>query len=412
MGIVQAIFAFVVRSAGRIVNTAFGWATNMLFGKVPENRQIFLSLIGLGSVLWIFAVIGIIFPSFATFMLTFVNPPEWIEPQVRLIMLAAAVILPAIIGVLSLFMLDPEDRPQDTAGKAKHVLRGYRYTLAVAVTLLMMMVLAPVMKVRTILKRWTSEHVPVVVEDQDYVEVLGDVQQALERGGLPTRREQASWMLRMPTMLLNKIGGSSAERLVADELSVLKSDKIEVLLHPSDMIISGEKKDAAHAHAVLTEQLTFTKAYMTWTKDAHVVEDRLRELWQDLQAKSDGASLRGQIYELQAIERALHKLRVSYEEWEVLFREKLQVERGLLQLRANLTERPHDLTERAPEESETAAPADGGAPGGRTADAVRTAAALAVGGLVGYKLASQGKDEAPLVPPAQVRDGDSAPVEH
>jgi len=38
--IVQVLLAAVARSAGRILITAVGWATAMIFGRVPEKRQI------------------------------------------------------------------------------------------------------------------------------------------------------------------------------------------------------------------------------------------------------------------------------------------------------------------------------------------------------------------------------------
>src|SRR5215831_4328686 len=53
MAIVQALLAAVARSAGRVLNTVFGWATVMIFGRVPESRQIYLSVIAFGSVVWI-----------------------------------------------------------------------------------------------------------------------------------------------------------------------------------------------------------------------------------------------------------------------------------------------------------------------------------------------------------------------
>jgi len=48
MAIVQALLALVFRSAGRLLNMVFGWATMMLFGKVPQDRQIYLSIIAFG----------------------------------------------------------------------------------------------------------------------------------------------------------------------------------------------------------------------------------------------------------------------------------------------------------------------------------------------------------------------------
>src|SRR5258708_25089193 len=115
---------------GKILNTSFGWATILLFGKVSKSRQPYLLSISLGSVLWIMFVLGTIFPKFAAFVLTFVTLPDWIDDNwVRLAMLGAAVFLPAVIGILSLLMFESERRPQGIMNRIKAVLRGYPNTL-------------------------------------------------------------------------------------------------------------------------------------------------------------------------------------------------------------------------------------------------------------------------------------------
>jgi hypothetical protein len=364
MAIVQAVLAAVLRSAGKILNMAFGWATTMLFGKVPQDRQTYLSVIAFGSIAWIVVLLGIIFPAVGTFLLAFIPLPDWVgDTWVRLAMLAAAVIIPIVVGVVSVLMLDPQDRPAGIAGKAKAVLKGYPYTLGLAITLILMTILAPVMKARAMLKRWTTRHVPVVVEANDYHEVVGAVERALATGGLKTRREPASWMLRLPTKVLTLLAGGAIENLVADELTTLKSDRAEVLLHPSDLVISGRELDAARANAIITEHLTFTRAYMTWTKEANALEDRLRRIWCGLRERSDGADDTRATEQLAAVEGELRTTELSYEEWEVLFREKLLVERGLLQVKAGLADQPADLTEVRPEQGGAAKAARNGKAG-------------------------------------------------
>jgi hypothetical protein len=101
--IVQAIVAAIFRSAGRLLNTAFGWATVMLFGRVPQSRQIYLSLISFGSVAWLVALVGIAFPTVGTFLLSFVPLPSWVDRTwVRLAMVAGAIVIPPIVGALAL----------------------------------------------------------------------------------------------------------------------------------------------------------------------------------------------------------------------------------------------------------------------------------------------------------------------
>jgi hypothetical protein len=167
MAIVQILLAALARSAGRLLNTAVGWATTMIFGRVPEKRQLYVSVMTFGSLVWIAVIVGIAFPSVGTFLLSFVPLPSWVDREwVRLGMIVAGVVLPALVGTVSLLLRDPDKRPIGSA-RLRTVLRGYPFTLGLAVTLLMMCVLAPVMKLQTLMRRWASQHIPVVVRSED-----------------------------------------------------------------------------------------------------------------------------------------------------------------------------------------------------------------------------------------------------
>jgi hypothetical protein len=337
MAIVQALLAMVFRSAGKLLNTAFGWATTMLFGRVAQDRQIYLSVIAFGSVIWIIALLGIAFPWFATFLLSFVPLPSWIDRKlVRLAMLAAACVIPGIVGLVSLKMMEPEQRPRGAAGKLKAVLKGYPYTVGLALTLILMTVFAPIIKVRNLMRRWTSEHVPVIIRPVDYLDVVAAMERALGDGGLPTTRHRASAMLRIPTRILTMFAGGAVNNLVADAMTELHGEGIEVVAHPSDLVISGRELVAARARAVLAERLTFSKAYLTWDKEANEIEDALRAIWEDQAVGRQG--IEAGLERLADVEKKLHEQAFPYEEWEVLYREKLVVERKLLRARAGVAD--------------------------------------------------------------------------
>ena len=331
MVIIQALLAMVFRSAGKLLNTVFGWATVMLFGRVPQDRQIYLSIVTFGSVIWLLTLVGVAFPKVGTFLLSFVPLPDWVDRKwVRLAMLAAAVVVPAIVGFLSLRLVDPEDRPSTLKG----VLRGYPYTIGLSVTLILMTLFAPVLKIRDLIRRWTTQHVPVMVEPLDYASVVDDLEHALREGGLEPTRCKPSWMLRLPTRLLSWFAGSAVSELVADQLTLLHTNTVEVLLHPSDMVISGREKDAARARAMIAERLTFTRAHLTWTAEANEIEDNLRRIWESVQA---GAGVDA-LARLRVIETRLRQMALPYEEWEVLFRQTLHVERAALRRVAGLVD--------------------------------------------------------------------------
>src|SRR5205085_745981 len=117
MVLIQGVFAAVMRSLGRILNMAFGWATVLLFGQVPQNRQVYVNIMAFGSVAWLIAALGIAFPAFGAWVLTFATLPKWVDKSwIRIAMLVLTVILPLILGFVSLKALEPQDRPKDAGG--------------------------------------------------------------------------------------------------------------------------------------------------------------------------------------------------------------------------------------------------------------------------------------------------------
>jgi hypothetical protein len=325
----QALVAAIGRQLGRLLNTAFGWATMLLFGKVPQQRQLLLSGISAAAVLWMVVLIGIAIPTAGTFLLAFVPLPKWVDQTLaRLVMLALAVVLPALIGVAALFLTEPERRPKGVWAKLKAIARGYPYALGLALTLVMLMVAAPILKLRDIVRRWKSTHIPIVVEPGDYEELVHQVQGVLRQEGMETTRGQPTWLLRWPTKVLVLFARSQVQGMIADRLAVLEGDNFEAMLHPSDLVISGREEPATRAHAALTERLTGSKAYLTWTKESQDIEDCLNRLFQKVRggtisrARSD--------FGVRQIDQRLKRTGIAYEEWEILFREKVLLEREIL----------------------------------------------------------------------------------
>jgi hypothetical protein len=352
MVIIAPILALLSRMAGKLLNTIFGWATVTLFGRVPQSRQIFLSIIALGSVLWLAVVLGIAFPDFGTFLLGFVPLPNWVEEAwVRIAMLVAAVLIPVVVGVISLLMLEPGERPQGILAKGKEVLKGYPYTLGLALTLVLMTILVPFIKLRVIMKRWSSQHMPVLVEADDYLKVADQIERTLDQRGWSTQREQASWLLRFPTRLLTFFASGAIDDLVAKNLTVLRASSLEVVLHPADLVINGEKEDVVHARAAIAEQLTFSEAHLTWTKEGNELEDQLNDLGRRIKGTQGRSYWTSAAARLQDIDQQLGRLEVPFEEWEVLFRTKLLLERELLGAIASFSEEtqelPHEYVKRA-----------------------------------------------------------------
>jgi len=332
MFIVQAILTLLSRYAGKVLNTLFGWATRMLFGKVPHERQIYLSLMSLGAMLWIIVALGIALPRFGVFVLSFVKLPPWIDKTwIRVGMLTATVAVPLFIGSMSLLMMEPQDRPRNWRGTTRALLKGYPYAAGLSLTLLWMLLFAPVMRLREAARGWTSTHVQILVEQDDYEAVILDLLTLMAAGGIPLQVERASWQMTVPMRIMTAFSGAGVFRnLVVRRLSVLQSRNMEVMLLPFDLILRGEPRTVGRARAVLAEQLTISRARLTWTKEANEFEDRLAQLYAELKRSPLHRPLGALVRDVAGWETGLKDSNLPYDEWEILFREKLLLEKQIL----------------------------------------------------------------------------------
>jgi hypothetical protein len=150
-------------------------------------------------------------------------------------------------------------------------------------------------------------------------------------------------MIRFPTKILTTLAGGTVQNLVADELTLLASPSLEVLLHPADLVISGPEQEVDAARALLAERMMFTSANLTWTKEANELEDRLIALWQDMAAQAEDELIRAVPPRLAEVARDLRTAKLSFDEWQILNRYVLAIDRAILPVAAKAIARPQDL---------------------------------------------------------------------
>jgi hypothetical protein len=323
MAILATVFGVLGRFVGKLLTAALGWASTLLFGRVPQNKQIILVLITFGSIAWVAMVIGVLVPDVGSFLLAFAPVPDEYEWLVRLAMLIAAIVTPLAIGVATLFITDAADRPKGLDA-VRSILRGYPLAFVLAVVLAFLGVIAIVRKARSLAKRWADAHVAIVVQKGGYEQMVADLEKALDDAGLDVDARPAPSVLAVPGRLLATIAGPGVRALVPDKLVQLTSRNLEVALYPSDIAIAGQDKLVTRARAAIASRLVGTAAYLTTSAEAQRVEDRLEKL---AHAGRPGQEADA---ELAAIDKVLATIEVPYEEWETLYRMRLQVERDLL----------------------------------------------------------------------------------
>jgi hypothetical protein len=121
--------------------------------------------------------------------------------------------------------------------------------------------------------------------------------------------------------MLASVAGTYFRSLVPDRLQQLTGPGIEVLIHQSDIAISGGKGEVARARAAIASRLTSSAVYRTTSAEAQAIEERLEKLAHDPTHA---------MAELGWIDEELATIELDADEWEVLYRIRLQVERDLI----------------------------------------------------------------------------------
>lgn len=325
MVIVASIFSVLGRFAGKLLTAALGWASTLLFGRVPQDRQVLLAAITFGSVIWAVLVFAVVWPDGGAWLLTFAPIPDWVdEGWIRLGMLAGAVAIPPAMAFASLQLLKAGDRPDGVRAMLAHVLRGYLMAAALAVMLVFLAAIGIARKASALLQRRTDVHVPIVVKPGGYEDLVNDLDTAISDAGVDVQATEAPPVLVFPGRLLAAAAGSHVRGLLPDRLVRLVGRDVEVLIYPSDVAMSGRKVQLARVQAAIASRLATAKAWLTNSAEGQAIEDRLIQLAQP------GLDRSGQEAALAWVDHHLATDELPYEEWEILYRERLQVERDLL----------------------------------------------------------------------------------
>ena len=157
--IIGGLMSIIGRFAGQVLNMTLGWATILLFGKVPQKKQFVLLIMVFGSLAWVALVIGVLVPDVGSILIAATPMTPFVDISwLRLAMLGASLTLPLVIGMAAVSVA--ESRPKGL-GLVIAVLRGYPFAAVLALLMVVLAVVGVVRKLRSLSRKWEDAHVPV-----------------------------------------------------------------------------------------------------------------------------------------------------------------------------------------------------------------------------------------------------------
>lgn len=329
-----SVLGMIGRFAGDVLTSTMGWAGTLMFGRVPDSHRRYLSAMLGGSALWAVLVLGLVLPELAAWSLSTTPHPWFVNSSwLAFVLTVGVVVVP--LGVGAAAYLAPSDR--ERVGGARAVLelaRGYVLTPVIVGLLVFLAAVGIARKARSARHHWSDSHIPIVVPPHRYDEVFGHILAALAGVGLSLRAELAPAVLSLPALVLSRVSGPNVSQLRPDRLMELRGPDIRVALYPSDVAISTTSQLQARIRATIVDALATSGAHLTTSSEAQKIEDRLKGLEAVPPNPVVGMAI------LAAIDRGLLELDAPSDEWDTVYRLRLQAERDLL--RRAIAEVPAD----------------------------------------------------------------------
>jgi hypothetical protein len=294
-------------------------------------------------VAWPVLLLGLAFPRLAALLLAFVPIPHWIPSwTLRVVWAGLVLIVPLALGLA----LGAKAPPGTTAEPfVKRMARGFPITLGLTAAFLIMFISVPVMRLAALIRKERSASIPATTTARAYHGLAEIAVGVLNRAGFDLHPAKPGWWVLAPTRILGWFGGDAFAAFVPAKMEHFESSSLAVSFYPSGVLLRGKPQKTTWAHGLVTEALLQTDALQSADPKAQEIEKRIRRLGRAFQTISnrgtDGAS-----QSVDEIVWELGRLNVEFDDWQVLYRQALQLgrtlhgERQLLEQKARRGEAP------------------------------------------------------------------------
>ena len=302
---------------------ALGWATSLYFGQVPGRQGRFLSLISLAAAGWVIVLIGFAIPLMAGAAADAAGliPRNFSVAPVHALGLGAAIVGgPPLLAGLAVWAEFHEER--SVGAWLRAIPASYPSTLSLGLAVLEMVVITPYLLIQRVRHDEVTLQVPLVLreeaDDDDMLETITAAARSLELE--PRDVGEASgpraWPLRIVAYAVRHLLGA----VVRGRPTRVMLGAIQVYAYATNISITGPAGEAYPIRAAIEREIAFANLYLTWSEDSQRLEDELSEVYSD---GRDAAQRRDRLAEVQG---RIDAAELGSEEWNLLYRLRLQLE--------------------------------------------------------------------------------------
>ena len=322
------------QALSRSASFALGWATALYFGQVPGRQGRLLAVTSLIAACWMILVVGFAVPLLVGAGLEaagIIDENFDVDFLVYLGLVAGIVLIPPAIAAITVWGQFHDDRSIGTW--LRLVPASYPSTAMLGASVLQMVAFTPFLLMQRWRKKRKFVQIPLVMRERADDDALATgIRDALASIGI---EDVSITEATGPKVWPMRTVGFAVEHLlnavVRGEPVRLGAGDLEIYAYATNISVQGPKELTYRVRAAILRKLGFEDAYLTWNEEAQDIEDQLLEVHRDVDCDIDEIERR-----LDEIQERMDTASIASEEWNVLYRRRLQVE---LAARTNAPER-------------------------------------------------------------------------
>jgi len=322
---------------GKSSTFALGWATSLFFGQIPGNKGRVVSAASVLSLAWVLLLIvvgPVLVASIGADAFGFIDLDrmDFIKLDDVLMPLFGLLFIPPLITLMAEL-----SRIYETVSLRRWVSRlplSYPIALSLGLGLFLMLLVTPVLQLRRAREGRATQHLPLLVKEGRFDDLVRDIEPWLqELARTQVRREEYRGIASWPLRVLRFAAARLLRSVVADAPVRLRAGATEVAIFATNLSITAPKTEVYRYRAALHKRLALTEAFLTWSEVPQHFEAELMKL------HHGKLSLADRIVALERLQEEIDASEMKSDEWDVLYRLRLQVERDAYEAAANAKSR-------------------------------------------------------------------------
>jgi hypothetical protein len=317
----------IARQANNLVQAVFGWSVTALFGRLRRRAQVLVTAALVASIVWPLFVIGVFAPHVSSWAIALVPLHHFMgDTALRIVWTSLAVAVPIIVGALVHL----------GAGKGREnlvsaMLRGYPLAIGFFLAFVTVVITVPIIKVMTLVRRWSDAHVYVEPHDASYDAAMVCLVDACKRAGLAPVVSDAPRAMVLATTIMRSLAGSAVKSFVGARLRRVTTPGLELYLYPGDLLMRGEPFLVARVRALLARTDLAATSYLVESDTAKPLQDELARLSSDVyEVRGHVQAAPELVQRLQHVYKRLMHADLEYDQWTVLDGLARKLERDLV----------------------------------------------------------------------------------